>query len=247
MRNTPPRTFHSKGQRMGMVIHDDFWAACQAMPEKQRAPFLYALVEYRFEKKEPKGSPPWLPTFIAFKQRIDMGDEASERGRKMAQARWGKQKAQASAEQDANADAQHNAQAYAAAYTQAYAQASNNPDAEVEDELVVGVPPYSPPMPSNVQGAPFWLQCLAAFNDQLGTTYTTMPEKCRHMLDRCADGYTVDEVRKMLTYKHKEWKDTKWRNCLTPNFLFSPDHFEQCMHQAKGKDKEVKAYAKYDR
>ena len=70
---------------MGMVIHDDFWAACQAMPEKQRAPFLYALANYRFTKEEPKGSPPWLPTFIALKQRIDMGDEASERGRKMAQ------------------------------------------------------------------------------------------------------------------------------------------------------------------
>ena len=92
---------------MGMVIHDDFWAATQAMPEKQRAPFLYALAEYRFEKKEPKGSPPWLPTFIALKQRIDMGDEASERGRKMAQARWGKQKAQASDQQAAQIGRAH--------------------------------------------------------------------------------------------------------------------------------------------
>lgn len=231
---------------MGMVIHDDFWAATQAMPEKQRAPFLYALAEYRFEKKEPEGSPPWLPTFIALKQRIDMGDEASERGRKMAQARWGKQKAQAQAQQPAQAPGQHDAQADAAANAQAHAQASNCSDAEVEDEVEVEIPPYSPPMPSSVQDAPFWLQCLAAFNDQLGTTYTTMPEKCRHMLDRCAEGYTVEEVRKMLAYKHEEWKGTRWRNCLTPNFLFSPDHFEQCMHQAKDDNEEVADYAKYD-
>ena len=46
---------------MGMVIHDDFWAAAQAMPEKQRAPFIYAIVEYRFTGKEPQGSPAWLP------------------------------------------------------------------------------------------------------------------------------------------------------------------------------------------
>jgi uncharacterized phage protein (TIGR02220 family) len=216
------------------------------MPEKQRAPFLYALAEYRFEKKEPKGSPPWLPTFIALKQRIDLGDEASERGRKMAQARWGKQKAQASPQQDADASAKHDAQANAAAHAQAYAQASNSSDAEDEVEIEVEIPPYSPPMPSSVQDAPFWLQCLAAFNDQLGTTYTTMPEKCRHMLDRCAEGYTVEEVRKMLAYKHEEWKGTRWRNCLTPNFLFSPDHFEQCMHQSKGEDEEVADYAKYD-
>ena len=223
---------------MGMVIHDDFWAACQAMPEKQRAPFLYALALYRFEKKEPKGNPPWLPTFIAFKQRIDMGDEASERGRKMAQARWSKQKAQAPAQQDA--------QAYAQADAYAYAQASNNSDAEVEDEVVVGEPPYSPPVPSSLEDAPFWLQCLAAFNDLMGTTYTTMPEKCRHMLERSAATFTVGQVRSMIAFKREEWTGTKYRKGLTPNTLFSPDHFEQYMHQAQAEEKEAGDYAAYD-
>ncbi len=231
---------------MGMVIHDDFWAACQAMPEKQRAPFLYALALYRFEKKEPKGNPPWLPTFIAFKQRIDMGDEASERGRKMAQARWSKQKAQASAQQDAQAQAQQDAQAYAQADAYAYAQASNYPDAEVEDEVVVGEPPYSPPMPSSLEDAPFWLQCLAAFNDLMGTTYTTMPEKCRHMLERSAATFTVGQVRSMIAFKREEWTGTKYRKGLTPNTLFSPDHFEQYMHQTQAEEKEAGDYAAYD-
>lgn len=231
---------------MGMVIHDDFWAACQAMPEKQRAPFLYAIALYRFEKKEPKGNPPWLPTFIALKQRIDMGDEASERGRKMAQARWGKQKAQAPAQQDAQAQAQHDAQAYAQADAYAYAQASNNSDAEVEDEVVVGEPPYSPPMPSSLEDAPFWLQCLAAFNDLMCTTYTTMPEKCRHMLERSAATFSVAQVRSMIAFKREEWTGTKYRKGLTPNTLFSPDHFEQYMHQAQAEEKEADEYAAYD-
>lgn len=234
---------------MGMVIHDDFWAACQAMPEKQRAPFLYALVQYRFEKKEPKGSPQWLPTFIAFKQRIDMGDEASERGRKMAQARWGKrsqQDAQAPAQQDADALPQQDAQAYAQADAYAYAQASNNPDAEVEDEVLVGEPPYSPPMPSSLEDDPFWLRCLAAFNDLMGTTYTTMPEKCRHMLERSAETFTVEQVRSMVEFKREEWTGTKYRKGLTPNTLFSPDHFEQYMHQAQAEREEAGRYAEYD-
>lgn len=230
---------------MGMVIHDDFWAACQAMPEKQRAPFLYALANYRFTKEEPKGNPPWLPTFIALKQRIDMGDEASERGRKMAQARWGKQKAQAPAQQDAQAQAQHDAQAYAQADAYAYAQASNNSDAEVKDEVVVGEPPYSPPMPSSLEDAPFWLQCLAAFNDLMGTTYTTMPEKCRHMLERSAATFSVAQVRSMVAFKREEWTGTKYRKGLTPNTLFSPDHFEQYMHQAQAEREEAARYAEY--
>lgn len=230
---------------MGMIIHDDFWAACQAMPEKQRAPFLYALAEYRFEKKEPKGSPAWLPTFIALKQRIDLGDEASERGRKMAKARWGKQKAQASGQQTAQAPCKRDAQAHAAADAQAYAQASNNSDAEVEVELGVGEPPYIPPVPSSVQDAPFWLQCLAALNDLLGTAYTTMPEKCRHMLERSAATFTVAQVRSMVEFKREEWTGTKYRKGLTPNTLFSPDHFEQYMHQAQAEREEAARYAEY--
>lgn len=232
---------------MGMVIHDDFWAACQAMPEKQRAPFLYAIVNYRFTKEEPKGSPPWLPTFIALRQRIDMGDEASERGRKMAQARWGKQKAQADAQHQADADAQHDAQAYAQADARAYTQASNNLDAEDEVELEVEIPPYSPPMLSSLEGGRFWLKCLAALNEELGTTYTMMPEKCRHTLERCQEGYTVEQVRQMIAYKRDNWQGTKYAKALTPNTLFGPDHFEQYMHEAKTEEKEAEAYAEYDR
>lgn len=230
---------------MGMIIHDDFWAACQAMPEKQRAPFLYALAEYRFEKKEPKGSPAWLPTFIALKQRIDLGDEASERGRKMAQARWGKQKAQASGHQTAQAPCKRDAQAHAAADAQACAQASNNSDAEVEVELGVGEPPYIPPVQSSAEEAPFSLRCLASFNDLMGTTYTTMPSKCRHMLERSADAFTVGQVRSMIAFKRDEWAGTKYRKGLTPNTLFSPDHFEQYMHQAQAEREEAARYAEY--
>lgn len=240
---------------MGMVIHDDFWEACKAMPEKQRAPFLYALALYRFEKKEPKGNPTWLPTFIALKQRIDMGDEASERGRKMAQARWGKRAqhdAPAPAEQYAAAQPQHDAQAHAQADAQAHAQASNSSDAEVEDELEVGVTPYSPPMPSSMQEAPFWLQCLGALNEITGFTYTTMPEKCRHMLDRSAGNFTVEQVRKMIAYKRDEWNEkdrksnTSFSKNVTPQTLFSPDHFEQYMHQTLAETKEANDYAAYD-
>ena len=164
----------------------------------------------------------------------------------MAQARWGKQKAQAPAQQDAQAQAQHDAQAYAQAGAYAYAQASNNSDAEVEDEVVVGEPPYSPPMPSSLEDAPFWLQCLAAFNDLMGTTYTTMPEKCRHMLERSAATFSVAQVRSMIAFKREEWTGTKYRKGLTPNTLFSPDHFEQYMHQAQAEEKEADEYAAYD-
>lgn len=218
-----------------MVIHDDFWAAAKAMPERQRAPFLYALMAYRFEGVEPKGSPPWLPTFLVIKDRLELGDKSSQRGRDMANARWEKHRAQQAA-QDAAASAEQDAQAYAQADAQAYAAARNCRDAEVEDELGVGEPPYSPPMPGDLGDAPFWLQCLAALNDALGAAYTTMPGKCRRMLERSAAAVTVEQVRSMVEFKRDEWGGTRWRKCLTPNTLFSPDHFEQYLHQSQDAD-----------
>lgn len=100
-------------------------------------------------------------------------------------------------------------------------------------------------MPSSVQDAPFWLQCLAALNDLLGTAYTTMPEKCRHMLERSAATFTVAQVRSMVEFKREEWTGTKYRKGLTPNTLFSPDHFEQYMHQAQAEREEAARYAEY--
>lgn len=217
---------------MGMMIHDDFWAAAQAMPEKQRAPFLYALAEYRFEGREPKGTPPWLPTFIAIKDRLDLAEAKSERGRKMAQARWGKRRAD-----DAGAQGDADAQAYA----QAHAAAWKDGDGEKEEEIGVGEPPYSPPAPE-----PFALECLRALNEELGRDYTHIPSRCARAIIQAKGRHTVDEVRAMVAYKRDEWRDTRYAKHLTPNTLFSPDHFEQYLAQAAGHREEESRYAAYD-
>lgn len=217
---------------MGMTIQDDMWEAAQMLPEKQRAPFVYALVAYGMDGAEPKGSPAWLPVFHVIRDRLRLSAEASERGRRMAMARWGKSD---------GTEQQHDTQAHARAYAQAPDEHMHRHDAENESESEIGVPPYSPPM----QDAPFWLQCLAAFNDAMGTAYTTMPEKCRHMLERSASTFTAAQVRSMVAFKREEWTGTKYRKGLTPNTLFSPDHFEQYMHQAQAEEKEAERYAEY--
>ena len=90
-----------------------------------------------------------------------------------------------------------------------------------------------------------WL-CLKALCDELGTTYTTMPGKCSRMLERSEGRFTVEQVRAMVAYKRDEWRDTRFKAHLTPNFLFSPDHFEQCMNQSMSAAEERGRYAVYD-
>lgn len=233
---------------MGMVIHDDFWAAAQAMPEKQRAPFIYAIVEYRFTGKEPQGSPAWLPTFLVLKGRLDMGDEKSERARKAANARWGNRPGNGDAAADAAARAQDDAQARAEAYADADADAdavayadadagaSSCGNAEVEDEVEYIENPLIP-----------FSEIVHALNDAAGTRYRASSAKTRRLIHaRWAEGYRLPDFLAVIDTMAAEWKgDPKMAKYLRPSTLFSPK-FEDYVNRSPKDRKEADGYAEYD-
>lgn len=233
---------------MGMVIHDDFWAAAQAMPEKQRAPFIYAIVEYRFTGKEPQGSPAWLPTFLVLKGRLDMGDEKSERARKAANARWGNRPGNGDAAADAAARAQDDAQARAEAYADADADAdavayadadagaSSCGNAEVEDEVEYIENPLIP-----------FSEIVHALNDAAGTRYRASSAKTRRLIHaRWAEGYRLPDFLAVIDTMAAEWKgDPKMAKYLRPSTLFSPK-FEDYVNRSPKDRKEADCYDEYD-
>ena len=213
---------------MGMVIHDDFWAAAQAMPEKQRAPFIYAIVEYRFTGKEPQGSPAWLPTFLVLKGRLDMGDEKSERARKAANARWGNRPGNGDAVADAAARAQDDAQAHA--------DASSCGNAEVEDEVEYIDNPLIP-----------FSEIVHALNDAAGTRYRASSAKTRRLIHaRWAEGYRLPDFLAVIDTMAAEWAgDPKMAKYLRPSTLFSPKFEDYVNHSPKAR-KGADGYDEYD-
>ncbi|MEY8340165.1 conserved phage C-terminal domain-containing protein [Adlercreutzia muris] len=122
---------------------------------------------------------------------------------------------------------------------------------EVKEDI--GIPPYSPP--ADFDAAPagdFPSLCLAALAEATGQAYTTMPARCRRELERCSGRFDAAQVRGMIEFKRDEWraedaaKGTRFSRNLTPNTLFSPDHFEQYMGQLLAHREEVGRYAEYD-
>lgn len=219
---------------MGMVIHDDFWAAAQAMPEKQRAPFIYAIVEYRFTGKEPQGSPAWLPTFLVLKGRLDMGDEKSERARKAANARWGNRPGKEDAVDDAAARAQADAQADADAH--AGASSCGNAEVEVEVEVEYIDNPLIP-----------FDEIVHALNEAAGTRYRSSSAKTRRLIHaRWAEGYRLPDFLAVIDTMAAEWAgDPKMAKYLRPSTLFSPK-FEDYVNRGPRTRKEADGYAEYD-
>lgn len=237
---------------MGMVIHDDFWAAAQAMPEKQRAPFIYAIVEYRFTGKEPQGSPAWLPTFLVLKGRLDMGDEKSERARKAANARWGNRPGNGDAVADAAARAQDDAQARTGAYADADADAHAVADADADADAHAGASSCgnaeveveveyidNPLIPFD--------EIVYALNEAAGTRYRSSSAKTRRLIHaRWAEGYRLPDFLAVIDTMAAEWKDDpKMDKYLRPSTLFSPKFEDYVNHSPKTR-KGADGYDEYD-
>lgn len=104
-------------------------------------------------------------------------------------------------------------------------------------------PPYCPP---TEPVGDFPLRCLAALNDELGTPFTRMPSECGRTLADAEGRFSVEQVRAMVAFKRDDVAGTRWKGILTPNTLFSPDHFEQYMAQSMAERKEADRYAAYD-
>lgn len=122
---------------------------------------------------------------------------------------------------------------------------TGNPD---QAKPVQAKPGHGNPLPPSE----FPLLCLKALSDVSGQVYTTMPSRCRRELERAEGRFGADQVRGMIEFKRDEWRaedarrgTTLSRN-LTPNTLFSPDHFEQYMGQFAAHRKEADRYAAYD-
>lgn len=221
-----------------MIIHDDFWEAAQAMPEKQRAAFIYAICEYRFTGKEPEGTPAWLPTFLVIKKRIELSDEASEKARKKARTRWSKKNATASNNSDAVANAQ---QMHSTCTAQnkpnatAYAAASNNSDAEGEGEGEYINNPYIP-----------FSEIINHLNEKAGTSYKASSKKTRSLIRaRFNDGFTINDFNSVIDTMCAEWQnDPKMCVYLRPETLFGTKFESYLNRKSSTKAKESK-YAEY--
>lgn len=201
---------------MGMIIHDDYYEAAMQLPSKQRAEFMLAVIRYGFEGIEPTGTPAWLPVFTVIKKRICLSVERSKAGSKGGTKRK-QNKSKTQAKENVASDLPTRV--------------------EVEGEVEVEIPP---------EDSPYALLCLDALNHVLGTTYSTLPPSSARTLARFEGVYTPEEVHTMVEYKRDEWRDTRFKRNLTPNTLFSPEHFEQYMHQSKQHAKEAKEYDIYD-
>lgn len=73
-------------------------------------------------------------------------------------------------------------------------------------------------------------------NAKAGKAYRKLDSNRRHITARLADGYTVDDCKRVVDIKCAEWKDTDMEKHLNCETLFRPSKFDKYLNQGEPDD-----------
>lgn len=236
---------------MSVTIQDDMWRSAEAMKGKQGDEFLLALLRYGFDGTEPSERSGVYPAFVLCKDRIGMSATASTKGRRMAEARWSKQDAQASAKHDADAPDKQHAQASSEQDAQERDQHQVQDDTEQDAEVRRGEVRRGEESRDNasIDASPERnaqvAEVIAHLNEVCGTSYRPNAEMSRKYVGaRLDDGFTVEDCKRVIDNMARAWMgDAKMCDFLRPTTLFRKEKFEGYLNRVS----EVSSrYAEYD-
>ena len=76
-------------------------------------------------------------------------------------------------------------------------------------------------------------EIMIYFNKVTGKKYNLKTNSYReHLRARIADGYTADQMKAVITFKHRMWiGDPKMKKFITPDTLFRPGHFDRYLNE----------------
>ncbi len=225
-----------------MIVYDDFWQACKAMPAEDAKDFLYALCAYAFDGVEPSGAPSWLPVYIVVKDRVDMSGKASSRAKTAANARWGKRsmhaRSDSSSEHDAermheHADASCGIDASASCNGDASASAPHDAESESESESESKEPSSGREAD---RASEVTAEVVRYLNRASGKSFVPTSRKTRSLVSaRLGEGYDVDDFKAVIDVKCSEWLgDGRMERFVRPETLFGTK-FESYLNE-KGAD-----------
>lgn len=80
-------------------------------------------------------------------------------------------------------------------------------------------------------------EVIAYLNEKTGSSFKPSTQSTRSQIQaRLKDGFTVEDCKRVIDDRVKEWTGTKWEQYLRPSTLFAPSKFEGYLNAAP-KDK----------
>jgi len=64
-------------------------------------------------------------------------------------------------------------------------------------------------------------------------SYTKNQDNRKYFLARLRDGHTADDIKRVISFKTRQWTGTKMASWLRPSTLMSPSKFQGYLEEAK--------------
>ena len=74
---------------------------------------------------------------------------------------------------------------------------------------------------------------ISWFNEITGRSFSSKALFKKYINARLNEGFTKEDIAKVVTFKASKWKDTEMKEYLRPNTLFALSHFDNYLQEAK--------------
>ena len=203
---------------MPVTIQDDMLVAAEMLPGDQGARLIMALVSYGIDGDEPDPSEAWYPLFVVCRERVEMSARASERGRRMADAKRARRSA---------------AQAGTQVHTQADTQVANLvEESRGEERREKDSRPAPGGRDAGRRDGEAVRRVIGRLNERAHRSFRPDAPKSASIVGaRLRDGYTERQLMHVVDVKCEEWLGTEHEAYLRPETLFAPSHIESYVNQ----------------
>ena len=207
---------------MPVTIQDDMLVAAEMLPGDQGARLIMALVSYGIDGDEPDPSEAWYPLFVVCRARVEMSARASERGRRMADAKRARRSA-----------AQADTQVHTQADTQVHTHVANLvEESRGEERREKDSRPAPGGRDAGRRDGEAVRRVIGRLNERAHRSFRPDAPKSASIVGaRLRDGYTERQLMHVVDVKCEEWLGTEHEAYLRPETLFAPSHIESYVNQ----------------
>ncbi len=198
----------------------DYGAALLGMPDENVGRIIKGLIEYSMDKEQTPIDDPSVSGFcMVMKLHIDRDEEYRQNkinaGRSGGKAKSSKVK-------------------------QSVAKRSKGVANDSKAEQSLPPNPYPNPYPNPNNNNSLVEEVVKYLNEKTKSHYQAQGKTYELINARLNDGFTVDDCKKVIDKKSKEWKGTPYEKFIRPSTLFAPSHFEEYLNQPDKTDTGIK-------
>lgn len=219
-----------------MYFQDDFWEAIKVLPEKDRKDAAMALLEYHFEGCTDETNPVAVAILTVSKKRIELSKTRSNA--KKGKTKSSSKQNQTQIKTDSNDDQTQTSPSISLSISPSNSSSASN--LKKDDDVEWDNPTSA--------DAEFVASALEVFNDEAEADVANIDYATQCSLAEIrARGRTVDDLRSVVRCKVSQWSgDGKMNRYIRPSTLYSRDHFEEYLAEAKRKTSTNESGVKWD-